>query len=550
MLRSMPRWIAAGLVLLVAPVSGPAHAQDPREDLGFPLPSNLAEMQAPTSGFSSRPVAYLEGAIDPARYILGPGDLLEVVYTGRPNPSEQVRVTPSGRVHLAPTGPIPVAGLTLAEAEQKIRKALAKYYSKTTIGLDLLEVRTFRVHVLGHIPNPGAREVTAANRVSDLFPSEEPREAATPATPASPDKLSRHSERNLVLRHSSGKDEKVDLVRYRALGELDVNPFLQDGDVLFVPPKRDSVSVFGWVARSGFIEYHEGDTVDDLVALAGGFDSGADRKNVELRRFDPSNPDVASRQVLNLEAGEGSILSAPGDGVYIRADLNWRRERLVEVYGQVRYPGVYAIQEGNETLRQIIDRAGGFTEDADPAGTRVERENVFDRPEEDPEFQRLQNIPINEMQDEEYEYLKLRSRQREGLSSAMLSVNLTATEGGEDLVLRSGDRVTVPRKNLSVDVQGAIHSPGFVPFGETRTARDYIHLAGGVTERARTDSIRIIRKGTGEWVSANDDTHVDPGDMVWVPEKPARDWWRISREVAVFLASLGTLIVVVDSVNN
>ncbi|HET9886133.1 MAG TPA: SLBB domain-containing protein, partial [bacterium] len=367
--------------MLCAALSAPARAQDPREQYPLQLPSNLSELQTPTTGLSSRPVAYLEGAIDPAHYILGPGDLLEVVYTGRPDPSEQVRITPSGRVHLAPTGPLPVAGLTLAEAEEKIRKALSKYYSKTTIGLDLLEVRTFRVHVLGHIENPGAREMTAANRVSDLFPREEPRPATTATTPAT-NRLSRHSERNLVLRHSNGKNEMVDLVRYRALGELDVNPFLQDGDVLFVPPKRDSVSVFGWVARSGFIEFREGDTVDDLVALAGGFDSGADRKNVELRRFDPSNPDVASRQVLNLEAGEGSILSAPGDGVYIRADLNWRRERLVEVYGEVRYPGVYAIQEGKETLRQIIDRAGGFTDDADPSGTRVQRQNVFDRPEE------------------------------------------------------------------------------------------------------------------------------------------------------------------------
>ena len=536
------------MLLAIAALSAQAHAQDPRENLPFELPSDLSGLRTPSSNLESRPVAFLEGAIDPARYVLGPGDLLEVVYTGRPDPSERVRVTPSGRVHLAPTGPIPVAGLTLAAAEEKIRNALSRFYSKTKIGLDLLEVRTFRVHVLGHIKNPGAREMTAANRVSDLFPPEAPRPTTDPTPPA--DRLSRHSERNLVLRRSGGAEEKVDLVRYRALGELDVNPFLQDGDVLFIPPKRDSVSVFGWVARSGFIEFREGDSVDDLIALAGGFDSGADRKNVELRRFDPSNPDVASRRVLNLEAGEGSILSAPGDGVYIRADLNWRRERLVEVYGEVRYPGVYAIQEGRESLRQIIERAGGFTEDADPAGTRVHRENVFDRPEEDPEFQRLQNIPISEMEDEEYEYLKLRSRQTEGLSSGMLSVRLTAEEGGEDLVLRNGDRVTVPRKNLSVDVQGAIKSPGFVPYSEIRTARDYIDLAGGISDRARTGEIRIIRKGSGEWVKADDDTRVDPGDLVWVPEKPARDWWRISREVAIFLASLGTLIVVVDSVND
>jgi len=253
---------------------------------------------------------------------------------------------------------------------------------------------------------------------------------------------------------------------------------------------------------------------------------------------------------LNLDAGDGSILSAPGDGVYIRADLDWRRERLVEVHGEVRYPGVYAIQEGTETLREIIERAGGFTEEADPRSTRVERENVFDRPEEDPEFQRLQNIPVSEMNDEEYEYLKLRSRQREGLSSAMLSIHLTDPEGGEDLVLRSGDRVVVPRQNLSVDVQGAIRNPGFLPYDESRTARDYIELSGGISERARTGSIRIIRKRTGEWVKAGDKTRVDPGDTVWVPEKPARDYWKITREAVTFLASIATIVVVINNVND
>jgi protein involved in polysaccharide export with SLBB domain len=175
-LRHNLRRIAA--ILCVAFFVPPAGAQDPRETLPMELPPEWGRSQA-SPGLSSRPVASLEGAIDATKYVLGPGDLLEVVYTGRPDPSERVRVTPSGRVHLAPTGPIPVAGLTLAEAEEKIRKALSRYYSKTNIGLDLLEVRTFRVHVLGHIENPGAREVTAANRVSDLFPPEEPKPATT-----------------------------------------------------------------------------------------------------------------------------------------------------------------------------------------------------------------------------------------------------------------------------------------------------------------------------------------------------------------------------------
>jgi protein involved in polysaccharide export with SLBB domain len=501
-------------------------------------------MEAPSRGtitLPSRPVAMLEGAVDPTQYVLGPGDLLEIVYTGRSDPTEQVRISPSGRIQLAPTGPVMVAGLTLAEAEAKVKQMLSRYYAQSKIAVDLLEVRSFRVHVLGLVPEPGARDVTAAHRVSDLFTS-----AMGPA----PHFLSRSSQRNIVLRRDDGEELTVDLFRYQSLGDLAVNPFLQDGDVVQVPAKMDSVSVFGFVARQGFIEYFKGDTVDDLVALAGSFDSGADRKNVELRRFEPGNPDVAVRRILNLEAGEGALEAQPGDGVYIRADLDWRKERLVEIYGEVRYPGVYAIQEGEETLRSLVERAGGFTPEADPAGTRVERPNVFDRPEDDPEFQRLQNIPISEMSEEEYEYLKLRSRQREGLASAMLSANLETPGAGEDLVLRSGDKVLVPRKNLAVDVQGAIKNPGFVPYAESRTVRDYVDLAGGISPKARTGGIRVIRHRTGEWVNADEETPIDPGDAVWVPEKQDRDWWRITREIAIFLGSIATIVLVIDSVND
>ena len=222
----------------------------------------------------------------------------------------------------------------------------------------------------------------------------------------------------------------------------------------------------------------------------------------------------------------------------------------MQLTGEVRYPGVYAIEKDKETLRSLIERAGGFTEDADPPASEVRRPNVFDVPEDDPEFLRLQTIPIQEMNDEEFEYLKLRSRQREGLASAVLSSHLADATSGQDLVLRAGDQVDVPRQNLAVDVQGAVKNPGFVPYDRARDARDYILLAGGISDRARTGKTRVIRSRTGERLKVGGDTRVDPGDLVWVPEKPDRNWWRIARDTAVFLAQIGTLVVIIDSVTD
>ncbi len=477
----------------------------------------------------------LEGAIEPEVYVLGPGDLLEVVYVGRALPAERVRVSPSGRINLSPTGPVQVAGLTLQGAEESIREILSRFYDDTRISVDLLEVRRFQVHLLGRVENPGVRTVSAASRPSDLFQIDSDLEPEA-------------SQRNLELRRR-GSELAVDLVRYRHLGDLDANPFLEDGDVLYVPARLDSVSVFGWVTRPGFIEYREGDTVDDLLALAGGFESGADPWNVELLRPDVRDPVLFDRFVLDIAVGEGGKRVQPGDGVYVRAQPDWPRERLVELMGEVRYPGVYAIAKGTETLASLIERAGGFTEDAEPRGTQVFRPGVFDRPEDDPEFQRLQTMPISEMSGDEYEYLKLRYRQREGAAAATLSDRLVDADGGAELLLRGGDKIEVPRKNQAVDVQGSVRSPGFVPYAADRSVKEYIRLAGGLAERARTGRIRIIRNLTGERVKAGDDTRVYPGDTIWVPEKPYRDWWRITRETVMFLAQVGTLIVVIDSVN-
>ena len=103
------------------------------------------------------------------------------------------------------------------------------------------------------------------------------------------------------------------------------------------------------------------------------------------------------------------------------------------------------------------------------------------------------------------------------------------------------------RQNLAVDVQGAVKNPGFVPYNPEFTARDYVAAAGGVSERARTGNTRIIRHQTGERVKSGRGTRIDPGDLVWVPERADRDWWRITRETSAFLAQLAAIYLVIDT---
>jgi protein involved in polysaccharide export with SLBB domain len=109
--------------------------------------------------------------------------------------------------------------------------------------------------------------------------------------------------------------------------------------------------------------------------------------------------------------------------------------------------------------------------------------------------------------------------------------------------------IHVPEQNLAVDVQGAVRNPGFVPFDSTYSARDYVEAAGGVSELARTGTTQIIRGRTGERVKADPRTAVAPGDLVWVPERADRDWWRVTRETAAFFAQLAAIYLVIDTAN-
>lgn len=480
-----------------------------------------------------QPAGPIEGAVDRATYRLGPGDRVAVTMRGVKPRSIETTVSAEGTLVLEPGVSLRVAGLSIDDAQSALRDSLVSFFRDVDVRLDLLQVRQFEVYVLGEVKTPGTYVAHGATRVSTMI------ELAGGIT-------ENGSQRAIRIERSDGSTIQADLLSFLVLGKREANPFLSDGDRIMVPFSGERAIVDGNVARPGDYEVLTDETVAKLIDLAGGTTPGADRSRVELRRFITlSNPET-ERIPVNLDDTSATIAAHPGDQIFVYPIPDWHLRRQVEIVGEVLYPGMYVIDEGRETLTQVIKRAGGFTPEA--AISEVTLTRSYGKETIDPEFERLKLIDVSDMTRDEYEYFKLRSREHPG--RVVVDVGKLFLEGAEteDVLLRRGDVVNAPEATRSVKVAGQVASPGVIKFESGRPVRWYIEEAGGYGWRAEKGGTRVIRSRTGEWISSKEAKVIEVGDTIWVPEKPERDYWEIFREYLIVVGQIATIYLVVDSI--
>lgn len=475
----------------------------------------------------------IEGAVDRGTYRLGPGDRLAVTITGPVQRTEHVQVSAEGTLLLPPAVGVLVAGHTIDESQSIVRDALRSYYRGIEVRLDLVAVRRFEVYALGLVANIGTYVADAATRVSTVVD-----EAGG--------LLSSSSQRQIRLLHADGSEEQVDLLRFLLHGDYDANPFLLDGDRIVIPVAGEKASVRGAVGRPDDYEVVPGETVQDLIRLAGGTTPGADRTRVAVNRFSGDVESPTEGQIVDLDHPAREIPARPGDQIFVFAQPQWHVRRTVDVRGEVRFPGLYVVNEGQETLKSIIERAGGFTQNASVHSAKLTRSIGVETV--DPEFERLKSIDVADMNTDEYEYFKLKSRTRPGLVVADFAALFEEGDLSEDVAIRRGDRIDVPTAVQSIDVAGQVASPGAVAFEEERPIKWYIEKAGGYGWRASKGKTRVIRAQTGEWVSAKNVKELQIGDTIWVPEKPERDYWEAFKEGLVLTGQVLTVYLVIDRI--
>lgn len=515
-------------VFLALLVALPAFGQITRPDADS-RPSRSGAMQAERAGLSITSVP-LEGAVDEAEYIVGPGDVFAVTIGGPEPIVTSIPVSADGRLLLPAVGGVRVAEMSLAEARMRIVDALRPSFQRVRLDVALVQPRQFYVHVSGAVPVPGRYLATPVARLSTVLELAFADTSRAPVTNPS----FRPSFRDIAVRRGDAPSRSVDLQRYLSTGDTRHNPYLNDGDVITVgvyDPSRESVFIDGAVPFPGSYAYREGDTAMDLIAVASG--ENPMLRGVEEVRITSRGSGRSETRVIRIDQGEGldGVSLGPLDHVFVRADDALRGSAMVD--GWVRYPGTYPVEPGITTLGELVEMAGGLREGALQRGVHLERRilpepqvrrlrtNRFDAlPEFDPAAVRadtiaiLRNMRLSELDFTSRAYLaqEMRLQNRVSIEPMQLSAG-----GANPVYVQDGDRLVVPRDDGTVYVFGQVNRPGYVPFREGTSATQYVERAGGMSSIA--SGVYVIEAGSGRHVPIREAGMVGTGDMIFVDRR-------------------------------
>lgn len=338
------------------------------------------------------------------------------------------------------------------------------------------------------------------------------------------------------------------------------------------------VAVKGEVRKPGEFAYADSMKVADLIVRAGGFAEGASAKRIEVsRRVFDSDPRVINSAVAQVfivdvnsrlqDDGLGFTLK-PFDIVSVYSLPGYETQKIVNVEGEVIYPGPYAIQKKNEKISDIIARAGGLTMSADIDGSSLKRDNDAvlgvdksktdsvalnrERSERLRQFQRTYSV-------KDKDSLRMNtdtSQLRNNYIGINLRRILEKPGTGEDLILENGDVIRVPKQQQIVRVNGEVLYPSAIVYSKGKSFRGYVLNAGGYSARALKRGGYVVYpngtvKGTRKFLFFNLHPTVKPGSEIYVPKKlpsPANTA-QVILGFTTGLASLGAIVLGILSLN-
>jgi protein involved in polysaccharide export with SLBB domain len=188
-------------------------------DIDFGIEEKTPEKILPSQEYLEQA---LEVAVDSTSYRLGPGDLLQISVWGPLENQFITEITVEGYVVVPTVSDIYVSGLTLAEGSSLIRKNLQRYFKETSFSIRLIKMRKFRVYLVGEVAKPGTYYMRGVDRISDLL------EVAEGITPAGNESI-------IQMRHANGESDTLNIIDFYRHGDKTANPYLDGGDVIFIP---------------------------------------------------------------------------------------------------------------------------------------------------------------------------------------------------------------------------------------------------------------------------------------------------------------------------
>jgi len=508
--------------------------------------------------------------VDPDKYIVGPGDELHInIISSNETFDHSLVISPTGQLLIPSVGMVNCNKLKLSQLVKEIKKEIRSWNTNVRINVELINIREFRILVLGQFDNAGYFIVTPMTKVSDLFNqiktehNQKAKEAIKVNKESSfsetfgmrsriavddfynrklgleeePDNdLSHLSKRNIQI--FRGKDTiKVDLEKFKVNGNQELNPYVQQEDVIKIPYAKRFFTVHGGVQKPGKYEYKSGDKILDAVTIAGGFHPDAVVDSISLIRTNLPNDTKSiyfTQKQCELEFLE------PEDHLMVPYSYNEDPHEIVEIVGEINYPGTYPIKIGTTTISDIIRLAGGFLPSADSSKIYINNKTIVKIP--DRELERILLKDEINRSIEEKAYVKARIRTEKGA----LETSLNTIKNNKYLVT-SNDVIFIQKYFPYVEVIGAVESPGRYPFSSANNANDYIKLAGGVTKNASRKRF-VIKSTTGQRLKVSRNLDLQYGDVVFIPEKVDYNEWYAAKELVSALYQTGLLVYYIQTI--
>lgn len=433
-----------------------------RDELGFVLPDSTSmfdELMFPQEDknkkkifghdiFAQKQLTFESDLNIPApdNYQLGAGDMVFIDISGNSQQSFNGEVSPEGVVYLQNYGPLRVGGLTLAQANSLAKTTLGRYFAGSQITVTVGQTKTITVNVMGEVQAPGTYTMSAfATVFHALYMAGGANEIGTL--------------RDIKVYRNNRQVASVDLYDYILNGKLTGNVSLQSNDVIVVGPYESLVQVAGKVKRPMYYEMRPTESVSTLLKYSGGFAGNAYREQIRLIRQNSGRKEVFSIDEFQM----GTFKVADGDSVFVDSVLN-RYANMVEIKGAVFRPGMYQVGGEVATLRQLVTKAGGLTEEA--FTTRV----VMHRRKADGT---LETIPV-----------ALKEIMSQELPDILLK--------NEDVLFIPSNRESQDERTLSIF--GEVYYPGIYNYAENTSIEDLVLQAGGLKDAASIVKVDVARR--------------------------------------------------------
>jgi len=486
-------------------------------------------------------------------YALGPGDQLTVNYYGVHERTKKAFISRAGTFDLPIVGSVNLAGLTFGEAQNLVRKKIQEELIGTEITIELNELRSITVYVLGEAYQPGAFTLSALSTVTNaLFLS------------GGVNKLG--SLRNIQIKRAGKLVNTYDLYDLLARGDTSTDLRLEDGDVIFIPFREKKVTAGGSFKRPHLYELREGETLKDVILFAGGFKSEVSVN--PIIEYSTINRISNKREISNIVYSNKNFKKEVFDGDVVNVfEYAGLKSNSVELKGQFVNPGVYSIREG-ETILDIISKAGGYTKSAFTEGAIFLRKEVADLEKEG--FLRsadnLEQIMIQIVQDstgsegasisfEPFNTLISKLREIEPVGRVVTSLDTLdlKTDPYANFELRDGDSIYIPKRPSSVTIVGEVLNPTSIQYYSQNDIEDYIALAGGLNFQADKNRIYIINPN-GEAQSYKrkyfrKNNNIISGSTI-VITRSARGTFKVAQILAPIVADLSVSYAAISAISN